>query len=283
MFISPMLLHKFVPPFDYPPFKEDDYITELKLDGIRLLLSKFDNKIRLYTRHNNEVTSLFPELLNLKIPDGTVIDGELVVTDSEGKPDFEEVMSRFQAGKKGSQKIEYCVFDILYRDGKKITHLPLLERKAVLSSVLEPAENLAIVQWVQGNGEAYFNLTRQHGLEGIVMKRSASKYAVNSRSHDWLKVINYSETECYVLGKRKKEFGLLLGLEEEGKIRPAGVMEFMNSDARKEFYKLYPSLIIKENKDFIYLEPKIKVKVKFRNFTKAGNIRIPSFVEFVSK
>lgn len=231
---------------------------------------------------NNEVTSLFPELLDLPIPNGTVLDGELVVTDSEGKPDFEETMSRFQAGSKGRQKIEYCVFDIVYHNGQRVTHMPLLERKAILSSVIQPSESLAIVQWVRGNGEAYFNLTRQHGLEGIVMKKANSKYAVNSRSNDWLKVINYSEAECYVLGKRKKEFGLLLGLEEEGKIRPAGVMEFMQPEARKEFYNLYPALITEENKDFVFLEPKIKMKVKFRNFTKAGNIRIPSFVEFVS-
>ncbi|RID85216.1 ATP-dependent DNA ligase, partial [Mesobacillus zeae] len=47
----------------YEPFNSDDYITELKLDGIRLLLTKFVNKVRLYTRHNNEVTALLPELM----------------------------------------------------------------------------------------------------------------------------------------------------------------------------------------------------------------------------
>lgn len=52
------------------PFDEDQYITELKLDGIPLILPKFNNTIKLYTRHNNEVTSKFPELLNLDIPDG---------------------------------------------------------------------------------------------------------------------------------------------------------------------------------------------------------------------
>jgi DNA ligase 1 len=83
LFVSPMLLHKIDHPFD-----DEEYITELKLDGIRLILSKFDNKIKLYTRHKNDVTARFQELLNLDIPDGTVLDGEIVVTDSSGKPDF---------------------------------------------------------------------------------------------------------------------------------------------------------------------------------------------------
>jgi DNA ligase 1 len=86
-----ILLQRSEQPFDY------SYITELKLDGIRLILSKIDNKIWLYTRHNNEVTAKFPELLTIDIPAGTVLDGEIIVTDPAGKPDFEAVMSRFQA------------------------------------------------------------------------------------------------------------------------------------------------------------------------------------------
>lgn len=70
MLISPMLLQKSDHPFD-----DDEYITELKLDGIRLILSKFNGSIKLYTRHHNEVTYKFPELLHLDIPDGTVLMG----------------------------------------------------------------------------------------------------------------------------------------------------------------------------------------------------------------
>lgn len=87
-----MLLHSIKEPFD-----DENYITELKFDGIRLILSKFDNQIKLYTRHNNEVTSKFPELLDLDIPDGTVLDGEVIVAAPGGAPDFEAVMERFMS------------------------------------------------------------------------------------------------------------------------------------------------------------------------------------------
>lgn len=87
MFISPMLLHK-----ADQPFNDDSWITELKLDGFRCIWTKFYNKVRIYTRHNNEITSMFPELTNLKIPDGTALDGKIIVSDNEGKPDFEAII-----------------------------------------------------------------------------------------------------------------------------------------------------------------------------------------------
>jgi DNA ligase 1 len=92
MFISPMLLQSTELPFD-----DDSYITELKLDGIRLILSKWNNKIKLYTRHNNEVTTLFPELTNIDIPDGTILDREIVVSDNQGKPDLDQAMELIKA------------------------------------------------------------------------------------------------------------------------------------------------------------------------------------------
>jgi DNA ligase 1 len=74
LFISPMLLQKIDKPFD-----DDSSITELKLDGNRFILSKIDKKVRLYTRHKNEVTTKLPELSTIDIPDGTTLDGEIIV------------------------------------------------------------------------------------------------------------------------------------------------------------------------------------------------------------
>lgn len=94
MFVSPMLLHK---ADNNEPFNSNLHLTELKLDGIRLLVDTQDG-VRLYTRHNNEVTGKFPELVdNIPIESGTTLDGELIVTDSEGKPSFESVMERFKS------------------------------------------------------------------------------------------------------------------------------------------------------------------------------------------
>lgn len=271
-----MLLHKTEQPFD-----DGDLINELKLDGIRLILSKFNNQTRLYTRYNNEVTSKFPELLHLDIPDGTILDGEIVVTDPLGKPDFEAMMQKFSSNK-SEHTIQYCVFDVVYHKGVKVTHLPLHERKELLEQLVVDSNIICKVQWMYGNGPAYFELVKQQGLEGIVQKKANSKYKIGSRSHDWIKVINYQYTDAVITGLRKDKFGLLLGIEENNRIKPAGIMEFVTPAARKQFYSQYQDLIVDENKKFIYLEPKIKCKVKFRNYTKAGLLRIPSFIEYIS-
>ncbi|MFD6441742.1 hypothetical protein ACFWDG_18475 [Peribacillus sp. NPDC060186] len=137
------------------------------------------------------------------------------------------------------------------------------------------------VRWMYGNSPAYFDLVKQQGLEGIVQKKATSQYQINKRSCDWLKVINYQYTVAVITGLRKDEFGLLLGIEENDRIKPAGIM-VVTPVARKQFYGQYQDLIVDENKKFIYLDPKIKCKVKFRNYIKNGLRSIPSFVEYIS-
>ncbi|WP_442598118.1 ATP-dependent DNA ligase [Neobacillus sp. D3-1R] len=274
MFISPMLLHKSEQPFD-----DVSYITELKLDGFRTIWTKFDDKVRIYTRHNNEITSKFPKLVNLPLPNGTILDGEIVVTDEQGRPDFEAVMERF-ISKNSHHTISYSVFDILYFEGRKITSLPLIKRKEILGeAITEDTPLLNKVQWIEGNGEQYFELIKQYDLEGIVHKKAFSNYQINKRSHDWLKIINYKFENVYISGLRKDEFGLLLNFEN-GKY--AGLLEFMAPQGRKAFYNQYKDLIVDENDSFLYLDPKLKAIVKYRNLTKKGLLRIPSFVEWVS-
>jgi DNA ligase 1 len=269
-----MLLNKSEYPFD-----DDSYITELKLDGFRTIWTKFNDRVRIYTRHNNEITFKFPELLNLPIPDGTILDGEIVVSDQQGKPDFEATMERFMSNR-CSYQISFSVFDILYYSGEKVTSLPLLERKEILEEAIdEDTPLLNKVKWIIGNAEQYFKLIKQHDLEGIVQKRSESIYQINKRSHDWLKVINYKYENVYISGLKKDDFGLLLNFENGNY---AGLMEFMAPESRKEFYKQYRDFIVEENDKFIYLNPKLKAKVKYRNLTKKGILRIPSFVEWTS-
>jgi DNA ligase-1 len=277
MFISPMLLHK----LDEPPKDDSGFITELKLDGIRLILSKFDNKTKLYTRHNNDVTALFPEISSIDIPNDTVLDGELIALDELGKPDFELMMSRFKSKKLINQvNIQFAVFDIIYYNNEKITALPLLERKSLLSETIPGGQQMIIVaQYIEGNAAAYFNAVKAQDLEGIVLKNTGSKYKVGKRSHDWLKIINYQYQDVYISGLRKSEFGLTLS-DEKGKY--IGLMEFMPPQARNKVYQTYSGHIVKETKDFISFDPYLKCKVKYRNLTKNNMLRIPSFVEWVS-
>lgn len=122
------------------------------------------------------------------MPNGTILDGELITPGPDSKPDFEAIMERFSSNK-GSQFIQYVVFDIIRYDGKSLTSSSLLTRKQLLLDTLQPTEHVVLTQFVEGFGIEYFNLVKEQGLEGIVSKRKDSTYQINRRSHDWLKVI----------------------------------------------------------------------------------------------
>ncbi|SDW79844.1 DNA ligase [Paenibacillus sp. CF384] len=277
MFISPMLLQ-------YAPnnraYDKRNHIAEMKFDGIRLIVSNMD-ELKLYTRHNNDVSAKFPELHKPPFPQGTILDGELVVIDKQGKPDFEEMMSRFQS-KTSKTKVTFCAFDILRHRGIDVTGLPLARRKALLAEAFRDNEYYTKVQVSNGSIIDYFEAVQLHGLEGIVIKDLNSRYKVDTRSPSWQKVINWTEAEVYLTGYKKNEFGWLTSVEDNGRIRPAGIVEFgVNDDHKKAFRSVVDKLAIKDDKDFVHLQPVIKARVKTRNWTKNGMLRSPVFMEFI--
>ncbi|WP_206759453.1 ATP-dependent DNA ligase [Pseudalkalibacillus hwajinpoensis] len=282
MFIQPMLLQPSL------PFNDSNYLTELKADGIRLIYSHFDNKVNLYSRHHNNITYTFPEIISEKIPSGTILDGELIQTDEKGKPDFESLMSRFHLANSSKIKyrsvhepVTYLPFDILYHRGVSVMNLPLTERKQLLHELLpEDTGQIVKVRYQIGKAEELFNLCKENDLEGIVMKRLSSVYEVNKRSHSWKKAVNYHKETFFIMGQRKKKYGLLLSEETESGLRPVGVMEFVPPEARRAIYDLKTQLLDRETSEMIYFKPRLRCLVKYRNRTSNGNLRIPSFVEF---
>ncbi|MCM3164725.1 RNA ligase family protein [Metabacillus litoralis] len=267
--ISPMLLEKAI-----EPINDNTYLTELKLDGIRLIWTKFNDKVRLYTRHNTEVTFRFKELHDLDMPNGTILDGELIVPGDDGKPEFELMMERFQSSK-SNHFIQYCVFDIIQYNDQNVTSLPLLERKELLSKVVTPIEHVVLGQFIQGHAVEYFDLVKERDLEGIVIKKADSPYELNKRSKTWIKVINYQYENIYLTALKKGEFGVNLAFEDGSY---AGLMEFMPTDERKKLYQTMRK--VSETEKYIRIEP-IKCQVKYRNLTRSGLLRIPSFHQWL--
>lgn len=280
-----MLLHKVDIPFDH-----DEWLSELKLDGIRFIYSTMDG-FNFYTRHQNEVTERFPELVSCQIPKGTILDGEIIISDKNGKPDFEELMSRFQVSNPKRipiiskiKPVTFCAFDVVYFKGKKVSHLPLTDRKEILNNLLpEDLPLISKVISINGNGQALFDLVKKQQLEGIVIKKKDSSYEIGKRSSNWLKVVNYQYTTVEIAGFRKSEFGWLLRFPDG---KAAGLMELgVPPDARKAVYQFSKMAGCEEGNDFAYF-PKgdgaLMCKVKYRELTKEGYLRLPSFVEFVS-
>lgn len=105
------------------------------------------------------------------------------------------------------------------------------------------------------------------------MKRKDSRYEVGKRSQSWLKVINYQYADVLVTGYRKGKFGWLLS-DEDGKY--LGVMEL--GVPANERAKVYNAEILRDSKCYVYLVDPINCHIKYRNLTKDGLLRLPSFV-----
>lgn len=276
MFVSPMLLEK------SNPVNSPDNIAELKFDGIRMLYSTMGPTPRLYTRHNNEITDRFLELVTLELPQGMILDGELIALDDLGKPDFEEILKRFMSKKKLATRIQYCVFDILYYKGQSVMNLPLWKRKELLSTAVADSTLLVKSRQFDGmNAENLFDLCVKNQLEGIVIKAANSPYLPGQRSSLWKKSVHYSEAEVYIAGYRKGDFGWLIGIDN----RIVGTLEFgVPAAEKKAFYEVSKQIKLNETEKYVYIQPeRIWCTVKYRNWTNKGLMRIPVFEKFLIK
>ncbi|EGG35218.1 ATP-dependent DNA ligase [Paenibacillus sp. HGF5] len=287
MFVEPMLLAT-AP----APFSDSRYIFEPKIDGHRLIFSQKNGAVRLYTRHNNDCTRQYPEIAGALFPHDIVLDGEIACVDpATGISDFESVMTRFQAKK--ADKVAalirtlpstFVIFDVLQYNGKDLRKLPLMQRKEILASIPLPSVSFGVVPFIEGAGEALFEQIEAQAMEGVVGKRKDSAYETGRRSDNWRKVINWSYADVFITGYRKEEFGWLAAVPalDNAKMRPAGIIELgANPTHKKAFYNVVKPLITGEDRNFVYVEPRIRARVKMRNWTKSGMLRSPVFERFI--
>ncbi len=247
------------------------------------------NKIKLYSK-NQDVTNRFPELHNPPISKGTIIDSELISTDERGHPDFEACLARFNS-LKDKNKIHVCAFDILFYRGDNVMHLPLDRRLELLEKELRDTEYYSKARSFEGSAIQLFEIVKSFGLEGIVLKRADSRYLSSrspcepgtkgKRSWNWQKVTNYSIThDILITGFSKRDYRWLIGKVERGIIRPLGTIELgVTVKARKMVWPKLQNSIIKENKDFVYVEPRISCTIKHRGYYKSGLMRLPVLEE----
>jgi DNA ligase-1 len=175
------------------------------------------------------------------------------------------------------QPVAFFAFDILRYKGEDLRGRTLPERKAILSQVFTPNKYFSHVISIEGAGNALFDVIRQKKIEGMVAKAKASKY-VGRRDPNWLKIINYTYADVQIAGYRKDEFGWLLRHED----RAVGIVELaVPVPHKKAFYGIAKGIITGEDRNFVYVEPSIKAKVRFRNWTRKGMLRSPEFVNFV--
>lgn len=161
-----------------------EWTYEIKLDGYRLQAVKSGRDVTLYSRRRNVLNDRFPHIAAAckGLPDDTVIDGELVAVDRDGRPDF-NMLQNFRSAE---ARIHYYAFDILVLRGRSLLGLPLAERRNILSSVLKPNDHVALSQ-VSNLSAKMLKFVKKHRIEGLIAKRSGSIYQPGKRTGLWCK------------------------------------------------------------------------------------------------
>jgi len=191
---------------DAPP-QGEEWLTEIKFDGYRLLAFKDGAAVRLLTRNGLDWTHRLPTIARAvaSLPAGTLLlDGELVALQPDGVSNFASLQAALSAG---STDMYYYLFDLLHRDGWDLRPLPLTERKRALRALLATLEDallgddevLRFSDDVQACTEDLRARACAMGLEGIICKRKDAPYRAG-RSSAWLKLKCQARDEFLVLG-----------------------------------------------------------------------------------
>src|SRR5690606_11613142 len=182
---------------DQPAFDSEEWIFEIKWDGYRAIAEVNKTSNKLYSRNGLTFDKAYPkvfEALNL-IKHNTIIDGEIVVFDEKGKPNFQKLQN-YQ--NKDKYLIQYYVFDILELDGKPLSNMTLIERKEKLQTILPESNVIKYCDHVDSDGKMLFKEMQKMGLEGMIAKRKSSKYYIGKRTNDWLKIKNIHSQEAII-------------------------------------------------------------------------------------
>jgi bifunctional non-homologous end joining protein LigD len=295
------------------PFNDTRWDFEIKWDGVRVILfyHKGKNILELKSRTNKSISHRYPEIISSLVSsltelcqDSIVLDGEIVILDEQGRPDFQSHQRRMNVD--NALDIQYLsreipatlyVFDILYLNGKNLESLKFLERRVLLSKVIDPSLNrekvIRISESFEGRGVELFEEIRELNLEGIIAKDKNSKYLQGARTTDWLKIKHVSTQDCVVIGytrgegSRKGYFGSLLLAAYNGKLRFIGhsgsgfdlaqIIFIYNRLQKIRTEEIPVNYIPYTNRDPIWVQPLIVAEVKFDGWTKDKIMRAPIF------
>jgi bifunctional non-homologous end joining protein LigD len=277
---------------DQPPFDNPDWLFEIKWDGYRAIAEIRTDQNRLYSRNGLTFDKAYPKIFDgLKtIRKNAILDGEIVVFDEMGKPNFQKLQNYRSRDR---YIIQYYVFDIIELEGKSLTNLPLTERKEILRKLLPESKIIRYCDHVEDEGKIFFREMQKMNLEGMIAKRKKSKYFIGKRSSDWLKIKNIHTQEAIIVGftdpkGSRKYFGsLLVAVKDKGKLVSIGNVGtgFTDKGLKELYAKLKPlirkasplSVPVKETPDITWVDPVLVCAIKFTEITEDGSARHPVF------
>jgi bifunctional non-homologous end joining protein LigD len=302
---------KITPIVPFEPIHADDFpsgerwISQVKWDGVRMLVYYDGSDVSLINRRLNERTLQYPELLNIIeycSADSVILDGEVIALE-EGKPSFHRVMKRDSVRSESSVhqakkqvKITYMIFDILYLNGEWVTDKTLEERQQLLINIISENDSIQLVK-NHNDSKALYKAIVEHDLEGIIIKDLSSKYIINGKDKRWQKKKAFKDLFAVVGGVTYRSGivnALLLGLYDDfGRlwyIGHAGTGKLTQGDWRSitetaQSLKVEDRAFInvpERNNDATWVKPELTVKIKFMEWTRSKTLRQPSIQSFVN-
>jgi bifunctional non-homologous end joining protein LigD len=291
-FITPMMATL----TDEPAFDNPDWVFEIKWDGYRAVAELAGKDTRFYSRnglaYDKAYTKIFDALTAIKKK--AVIDGEVVVFNKEGKPEFQAIQN-YKSNKK--LPIQFQVFDCLQVDGKDITKKPLLQRKEILQEMLPESDVIKYCDHIVGEGKLLFEHAKKVEIEGIIGKRANSLYIPGKRSPDWLKFKNVLVDDFVIVGwiepqGSREHIGAFMVAKdmEDGSLKYAGSVGTGKGWNAKKLKELYDQVAPLEQKNSPlkesvkepgvkhWVKPQLVCQVQFVELTNDGHVRHNSFL-----
>jgi bifunctional non-homologous end joining protein LigD len=274
------------------PFDDPAWVFETKWDGFRAIAVAAPGHAALYSRNGNDISRKYPTICAAlaAIKREAVLDGELVALDAQGRSRFQLL----QNAEREPTRLLYCVFDLLYLDGKDLRGKTLLERKAALETILPKDPLLLYSVHVVGEGLKAFNRAKRAKEEGVMAKLASGRYHSGLRTREWLKVKASQEQEVVIVGftaprRSRKYFGALVLAVREGKgWKYAGrAGTGFNAETLRNVHQMMVPLITKtkpvpekvpDAANTTWVKPKLVAEVKFTEWTEAGEMRHPVFL-----
>jgi bifunctional non-homologous end joining protein LigD len=302
----PNKLAAFVEPMECEAVSElrggPQWVYQIKLDGYRAIAVKSDNKVRLFSRRQKSFNKQYPYIVEalVDLPDGTVIDGEIVALDDSARPQF----NLLQNYRSEARRIRYFVFDLLCYDNRDTTCLPLVERRTLLRTLKFQSSRIQFLEYLETSATNMVAAAKDQRLEGVVGKRRDSLYQPGRRTGSWVKYRISVGQEFVVGGYFPGPHGfdsIIVGYYEGRDLMYAARTRsgFVPASRRQVFSKLKhlvtascpfvnlpetrrsrfgEELNAEKMKKAVWLRPEAVAQIEFLEWTEADRLRHSKFV-----
>lgn len=280
-----------------------DWQYELKWDGVRAVFIADEKKVRIFSRNGNDVTATYPELTDRACwpEQAFVADGEIIAAGPSGRPDFGLLQGRMKltrpadvAKARAAIPVRLMLFDLLSDDGKDLRGLPYAKRRQRLEDFHHPSEcPVELSAVLDERIEHILESARELGLEGVMAKRTDSRYVSGQRTRTWIKIKLEQTQEVVVGGWRPGKGGrqssvgsLLIGIPQGNKLRYVGrVGSGFSTRELQELRQKVDDLARKTSPfddvpredaaDARWVTPRLVGEVTFGEWTGSGKLRHP--------